>query len=459
MTAVCSTCGTEPLQNALFCHGCGSPVGRPEAAAEYKQVTVLFADVVHSMDIAAAVGAERLREIMALIDGARNRRGSAVRGHSRQVHRRRHHGGVRGPSRVGGPCLSGLPGRAGPSDAGEAAGRSTINDRDGVELLLRVGLNSGEVIAGDIGSGAGAYTAIGEQVGMAQRMESAAPPGGVMLSEPTARLVEGVVVLGEPESVTIKGTERPVPARRLLGVTEHRSIGGRDTTLVGRQWELAALTGVLDRAITGSGAVVGLVAPPGVGKSRLVAELAAIAAGRGVSVYSSFCESHANEIPFHAVSRLLRGTFGVDGVADGVDRAQLRERAGRRGRRGSRFFWMIFSASAIQRFRRRTSRRMLAGAGWTALVNGASLGRSTPAVYIVEDVHWIDQVSESLLGGLPRGHSADTVTCADDVQARVPRTAQLDTWVTDDRACPAERFGNGRTHRSRCWGEILRSPR
>ena len=68
-------------------------------------------------------------------------------------------------------------------------------------LQLRVGLNSGEVIAGEIGSGPAGYTAVGEQVGMAQRMESVAPPGGVMLSESTARLVEAAVVLGEPEKV------------------------------------------------------------------------------------------------------------------------------------------------------------------------------------------------------------------------------------------------------------------
>ena len=67
--AACRTCGTEPLENARFCHSCGSPVDDGDAHAEYKQVTVLFADVVHSMDIAAAVGAERLREIMAeLVD-------------------------------------------------------------------------------------------------------------------------------------------------------------------------------------------------------------------------------------------------------------------------------------------------------------------------------------------------------------------------------------------------------
>src|SRR6201998_1104195 len=63
--AACRACGTEPLENARFCHGCGSPLQDGDTRAEYKQVTVLFADVVHSMDIAAAVGPERLREIMA----------------------------------------------------------------------------------------------------------------------------------------------------------------------------------------------------------------------------------------------------------------------------------------------------------------------------------------------------------------------------------------------------------
>ena len=62
---VCGSCGAELRAGDKFCHGCGSPVAEPDTHAEYKQVTVLFADVVHSMDIAAAVGAERLREIMA----------------------------------------------------------------------------------------------------------------------------------------------------------------------------------------------------------------------------------------------------------------------------------------------------------------------------------------------------------------------------------------------------------
>src|SRR5262249_59510683 len=97
-----------------------------------------------------------------------------------------------------------------------------LSRRDGVTLELRVGLNSGQVIAGEIGTAAASYTAIGEQVGMAQRMESAAPPGGVMLSESTARLVDNAVVLGEPEKVLIKGSDGPIWARRLLAMLEEQ---------------------------------------------------------------------------------------------------------------------------------------------------------------------------------------------------------------------------------------------
>ena len=86
----------------------------------------------------------------------------------------------------------------------------TVEQRDGIDLQLRVGLNSGEVIAGEMGTGPGELHDVGEQVGMAQRMESVAPPGGVMLSESTARLVEAHSALGEQESVQIKGAESPV---------------------------------------------------------------------------------------------------------------------------------------------------------------------------------------------------------------------------------------------------------
>ena len=202
-----------------------------------------------------------------------------------------------------------------------------VQDRDGVELQLRVGLNSGQVIAGEIGSGSFGYTAVGEQVGMAQRMESVAPPGGVMLSASTARLVDGAAALGEPEMVQIKGADKPVAAQRLLGMEErHRLIERVESNLVGRRWEMSAVEGLLHRAIDGHGAVVGVVGPPGIGKSRLVREVSAMAATRGVEVFTAFCESHASQVPFHAVARLLRAAIGVEDLDGQAARDRVRDR-------------------------------------------------------------------------------------------------------------------------------------
>jgi adenylate cyclase len=77
---------------------------------------------------------------------------------------------------------------------------------------------------------------------------------------------------------------------------------------------MSAVEGLLDCAVDGHGAVVGVVEPPGIGKSRLVREVAAMAAARGVEVFTTFCESHASQVPFHVVARLLCAATGVDGL-------------------------------------------------------------------------------------------------------------------------------------------------
>jgi len=79
---------------------------------------------------------------------------------------------------------------------------------------------------------------------------------------------------------------------------------------------MAAVEGVLDRSVDGHGSVINVVGPAGIGKSRIVAEMTALAATRGIPVFSTFCESHASEIPFHAVARLLRAAFEIDELAD-----------------------------------------------------------------------------------------------------------------------------------------------
>src|ERR1700761_5592087 len=314
--AACRTCGTEPLEHARFCHGCGSPVQDGNTRAEYKQVTILFADVVHSMDIAVAVGAERLRDIMADLA---DRCAAVVKRYGGTVDKFTGDGVM---AVFGAPvaledhairaCLAALG-----IQEENARLAAEVKDRDGIDLRLRVGLNSGQVIAGEIGSGPYGYTAIGEQVGMAQRMESIAPPDGVMLSESTARLVDGTVVLGDVELVHIKGADQPVRARTLLSVSEgQRPLGRAESHLVGRRWETAAIESLLERAFDGRGAVVGVAGLPGIGKSRLVRVVAATAAAQGAEVFTTYCESHASDIPFHGVARLLRAAFGLKDLED-----------------------------------------------------------------------------------------------------------------------------------------------
>src|SRR5262249_30587756 len=187
-------------------------------------------------------------------------------------------------------------------------------------------LNSGRVIAGEIGSGELGYRAIGATVGFAQRMESTAPPGAVMLSESTARLVEHTVRLAEPEWVRIKGADEPVCARRLVAISPRDGLVGRaEASLVGRRWEMAALGAMVDRAIGGRGGVVGVVGAPGIGKSRVAREATALAAERGVEVVWAFCESHARDVPFHAVTRLLRAGSGVADLEGQAARDRARE--------------------------------------------------------------------------------------------------------------------------------------
>jgi class 3 adenylate cyclase len=391
----CGSCGTELNEKAKFCSECGAAVSAGTKPAEYKQVTVLFADVVHSMDIAAAVGAERLREIMAdLAD-----RCAAVVQHFGGTVDKFTGDGIMAlfgaPAALEDHALRACLAALGVQD--EAKRLAVEVDRhDGVDLRLRVGLNSGQVIAGEIGSAAAGYTALGEEVGMAQRIESVAPPGGVMLSESTGRLVEDAAVLAEPEMVRIKGADDPVPARRLLGVAPQRRMDGAESTFVGRQWEMSALAGMLGQAINGNGRVVGVVGPPGIGKSRIVRETAALAMREGVAVFTTYCESHTTDIAFRAVAGLLRAALGTSELDDVAARARVHGRLADADSEDLLLLDDLLGIAdpdvALPQIDPDARRRRL-----TALLNTASLARSTPAFYVIEDAHWIDEVSESML--------------------------------------------------------------
>jgi class 3 adenylate cyclase len=393
--AVCRSCGAVPHGGARFCDTCGSQLVASVDTAKYKQVTVLFADVVRSMDIAAALDMERLREIMTeLVERA----AAVVRRYGGTVE----YNGDGVMAIFGAPialedhafraCVAAL---AIQEETNRLA--AEVARRDGVDLRVRVGLNSGRVIAGEIGSGSLGYAATGEHVGMAQRMESVAPPGGVTLSESTARLVEDTVMLSEPEWFRIKGADEPVRAHRLVAIGPRDGLVGRaEASLVGRRWEMAALDALLERTIGGRGGVVNVVGPPGIGKSRAAREAAALAAARGVEVFWTFCESHASDIPFHAVTRLLRASAGVAGLDGEAARVQLRAQLPDADAQDLLLLDDLLGIAdpdvPLPQIDADARRRRL-----TALINTAWLARTEPALFIIEDAHWIDAVSESML--------------------------------------------------------------
>jgi hypothetical protein len=153
---------------------------------------------------------------------------------------------------------------------------------------------------------------------------------------------------------------------------------------------------LLDRAIDGHGAVVDVVGSPGIGKSRLVREVAAVAGRGGVDVFSVFCESHTSQVHFHAVARLLRAGTGVEGLDGQSARDRVRDRVPDADPEDLLLVHDLLGIAdpevALPKIDPDARRRRL-----TALVNAASLARTEPAVFVIEDAHWIDEVSESML--------------------------------------------------------------
>ena len=410
--SACGACGNGLRDNANFCDDCGAPTAAVNRDANYKQVTVLFTDVVRSMAIATAVDMERMRDILTEVVA----RSAAVVA--------RYGGSVENTgdgvmALFGAPvaledhalraCLAAL-------DIQHEMGllAAEVHRQHGVELRVRAGLNSGRVIAGETGAGSLGYAVTGTTVGFAQRMESAAPAGGIMLSESTAQLVENTAIFSEPEWVHIKGSDAPVPARRLLAIVPRDGLVGRDqVSLVGRRWEMAALGAIVDRTIGGRGCVVNIVGPAGIGKSRVAREIAALAASRGAEVRWAFCESHARDVPFHLIAQLLRVVrdqlHAQSPDADPQDLLLLDDLLG-----------LVEPGVAIPQIDPDARRRRL-----TALINTASLARSDPAVYIVEDAHWIDAVSESMLADfltvLPQTRSMVLVTSRPEYEGALAR--------------------------------------
>jgi adenylate cyclase len=393
-TGRCGSCGNDLRDKARFCDVCGSPVGLPNVT-EYKQVTVLFVDVVGSMKLAAVLHPERLREIM---NELFNRASAVVQRYQGTLDKFTGDGLM---ALFGAPvaledhalraCIAALEIQTVTQEFAVGVFR-----RDNVRLEVRAGLNSGQVITGSMGTGVGQYTAVGHPVGMAQRMESAARPSGVLCSLSTARLVDGVAHLAPVEEFEIKGFDVPVPARRLLAVGSRQMVLGRNEgAMVGRDADLERLQRIFE---ANSSHLVGVAGVAGLGKSRLIAEFGALADRAGATIVLARCDAPTTTVAFRAVSRLLRALFAVDGLSDVDARARVLAQCGVLGS-DSADAQILFDVMGIAdagapdlQVSVDGRRRRLVN-----VMSEAVLARPDRILFLLEDAHWIDAPSDEVL--------------------------------------------------------------
>jgi class 3 adenylate cyclase len=342
LKAKCPSCGFENAQGIKFCGECGKPLSeaskqgpspdprsytpkhlaekiltsRSALEGERKQVTVLFADVKGSMDLAEQVDPEEWHKIMD--------RFFAIL--SEGVHR--FEGTINQYTGDGIMALFGAP--IAHEDHAQRACYSALHLREalrryageirlehGLGFSVRMGINSGEVVVGKIGDDLRMdYTAQGQTVGLAARMEQMADPGKALLAESTARLVSGYFALRDLGETRIKGQGEPLHVFELeaLGRVRTRLDVSRArgfTRFVGRANEMAILEAALERAVAGSGQVVGVVADPGLGKSRLCSEFAEHCRAREIRVYEARGVAHGKGIPWLPILESLRAYFGI----------------------------------------------------------------------------------------------------------------------------------------------------
>ncbi|MCZ6715302.1 MAG: AAA family ATPase [Deltaproteobacteria bacterium] len=430
LTLGCMNCGAALPTAAKFCPECGTPaasasrerdlrVYTPKHLAdkiltqksalegERKQVTVLFADVKGSMELAEQVDPE---EWHALLD-------RFFQILTEGVHR--FEGTVNQYTGDGIMALFGAP--IAHEDHAQRACYAALHLSDelrsyanelrrskGFNFSIRMGLNSGEVVVGKIGDDLRMdYTAQGHTVGLAARMEQLAEPGKVYLTEHSAALVSGYFELEDLGPFKLQGARAPVRVWELRGVGLLRTRLDVSRTrgfsrFVGRADEMATLESALARAMATGGQILGVVGEAGVGKSRICAEFLDRCRAKRVTIYQTHGVAHGKAIPFLPMLQLFRAFFGIrDQDGDATAREKIAGRLLLLDERFREGLPLMFDFLGVPDPKRPAlpmepearQRQLL------ELAKGVieARGQRETTVSLLEDLHWFDPGSELFL--------------------------------------------------------------
>jgi class 3 adenylate cyclase len=404
---ICTRCGGENPEGARFCNACGAPIGAMERGEERKLATMLFADLAGSTELGSRLDPERLRSLLqrhfAAVAACVDSWGGTVEKY------------------IGDAVLAvfGVP--AAREDDAERAVRAAIEilqrldelnpgfERHyGVTLRVRVGVNTGDVIAPASDDVSQAIVA-GDAVNVAARLEQAARPGTVLVGPRTHAATRGAFRFEGPIALSLKGKDGTVDGYRVLGpepgMEGVRAPIGLATGMVGRGQEMDALMSGLDEAVASRHVrTVFVRGPAGIGKSRLVRELVD-RAGRlhpAPTVHRGRCLAAGRGITYWALGEILRSAFGIalddpPEAAAGKLRGGVRDALTHVGVTDDEVRLMTHALAAtaslslpdspLERMEPQDVGEHIARA-WPRLVSALASGG--PLVLVFEDLHWAD---------------------------------------------------------------------
>lgn len=405
----CPSCGHLNTLPARFCGQCGQPIAAtaisapPLVDAELKQITVLFADVSGSTRLIEGLDPEE----------ATKRLAPAIEAMQEAVHR--FEGTV---VRVQGDGIMALFGAPRPQEdhavracCAALAMQASVKALSGTSLPVRVGINSGEVLARTVATDISReFDATGIAVHLASRLEQLAPSGRIAISRATLRGARQFVSAESMGAQPIRGLSVPMEVFLLTGLRRgHTSRRFSEETtrsgFVGREREMARLDAALERASEGDGCAIGLVADAGVGKSRLCFEFAERCRTAGVRVLEGRALAHTRATPFEPVIDVVKAFFEI-GPDDSPERAREKMVAVFE-KLGPELvpelplladFLGYADPTALREKLDPTARRDRLHDLFRRLVRLAS--REAPAVLLIEDLHFMDSGSESVIEAL-----------------------------------------------------------